>query len=534
VVDPDLGPLHSSTRPNTAWSRGNVGEAMPGVFTPLGWSVTGPAVELGVRRGFHALGVLRRDEVRFSAVADENSWGVFFGQAAMNLDVFRYFADRMPGASGSKIEQQILGTARPGVVDHPVRRRYPLIAVKMPLAVMLVRRRLIRLRRRTREWWREMRDALPEASKEQALDALRESGERFAQAMALHSVTSMIASGVFERLKAVVERTDADVTIADLVTGYGSMEETGIADKLWRVAHGESSIEEFLDEFGFHGPTTGQIATKVWREDPTLLAPTLARLKGLEPEEAPQRREWRQVQVRHAAERRLLTGLSLPQRPLTWILLRLAPVFITGREIGKSGYLQTLDVARLAGRRLGQILVAQGVLEHPGDVFFLVERELQGLPEDSRAKVAARKVAHEVCARMRLPYWWTGPPEASESRETPNGPITGIGAYGGVVEGTADVVDDPGEADIGPEEILVCYSTDPAWTPLFMSAAAVVIDIGGELSHGVIAARELGVTCVVGTGTASRVLRTGDRIRVDGSTGVVEVLASVAEGTPSS
>jgi pyruvate,water dikinase len=178
--------------------------------------------------------------------------------------------------------------------------------------------------------------------------------------------------------------------------------------------------------------------------------------------------------------------------------------------------------------------VAADVLEHSDDVFFLVESELQAPPEDARARVAARRAAHGVCAGVRLPYWWTGEPVGLESRERADGPITGIGACGGVVEGTAIVVDDPSEADVGPDEVLVCYSTDPAWTPLFISAAAVVIDIGGELSHGVIAARELGVTCVVGTGTASRVLRTGDRIRVDGTRGVVEVLAPMSEGARAS
>jgi pyruvate,water dikinase len=230
----------------------------------------------------------------------------------------------------------------------------------------------------------------------------------------------------------------------------------------------------------------------------------------------------------------LLSELGIVRRSITWSLLRLAPAFITGRELGKSGYLQTLDVTRLACRRLGEILVAEGVLEHAEDVFFLVESELRAPPDDTRARVAARRAAHEVCERVRLPYWWTGEPIAVSSQEATDGPITGIGAYGGVVEGTAIVVEDPAEADVGPDEVLVCDSTDPAWTPLFMSAAAVVIDIGGELSHGVIAARELGVTCVVGTGIASRVLRTGDRIRVDGSRGVVEVLAPTSEGAPAS
>jgi pyruvate,water dikinase len=94
----------------------------------------------------------------------------------------------------------------------------------------------------------------------------------------------------------------------------------------------------------------------------------------------------------------------------------------------------------------------------------------------------------------------------------------------GVVVGTARVVRDSEEDQLQPGEILVCETTNPSWVTLFLVAEAMVIDIGGVISHGAIAARELGIPCVINTRDGTRLLRTGDLIRVDGSTGVVTVL----------
>jgi pyruvate,water dikinase len=102
--------------------------------------------------------------------------------------------------------------------------------------------------------------------------------------------------------------------------------------------------------------------------------------------------------------------------------------------------------------------------------------------------------------------------------------LQGLGVSAGVVEARARVVLDAADLDFEPGEILVAPYTDPSWAPLMFTAAALVVDIGGELSHAAVVARELGVPCVMGTGNGTRRLRTGDLLRVDGRTGVVEVL----------
>jgi pyruvate,water dikinase len=104
------------------------------------------------------------------------------------------------------------------------------------------------------------------------------------------------------------------------------------------------------------------------------------------------------------------------------------------------------------------------------------------------------------------------------------GPIAGVGVHPGVVEGLARVVREPQDAELEPGEILVCATTDPSWVSLFIPAGGVVIDVGGQMSHGAIVARELGIPCVINTRDGTRRIRTGDRLRIDGASGEVVVL----------
>jgi pyruvate,water dikinase len=100
-----------------------------------------------------------------------------------------------------------------------------------------------------------------------------------------------------------------------------------------------------------------------------------------------------------------------------------------------------------------------------------------------------------------------------------------------VAEGTVRVLDSTTFADVRPGDVLVCETTDPSWASVLFLSGALVVDVGGLLSHAAVVARELGVPCVVGTGDGTTALRTGDRVRVDGTTGSVEIL-SRAEPVP--
>jgi pyruvate,water dikinase len=211
--------------------------------------------------------------------------------------------------------------------------------------------------------------------------------------------------------------------------------------------------------------------------------------------------------------------------------------------VGKVAFLQALDVCRATARRYGQHLTAAGVLISPDDVFFLTRDEVTGrLPVDAATVVEARRTRWEHYRTLDLPSAWQGEPEpvpvaTPENTPTPAGepgsPLILIGTPGspGIAEGVIRVVDDPNEVDVDDGDILVARTTDPSWASLMFLSAALVVDIGGALSHAAIVGRELGIPCVMGTGNGTLMLRTGDHVRVDGTTGTVEVL-SRATTTP--
>ena len=129
-----------------------------------------------------------------------------------------------------------------------------------------------------------------------------------------------------------------------------------------------------------------------------------------------------------------------------------------------------------------------------------------------------------------LPESWIGNPEiitpvAAEA----SGPLAGLGVSPGTAEGPVRVVED-GFGQLEPGEILVCEATDPSYAGYFFVAAGVVTDIGGAMGHGSIVAREVGIPCVVNTREATRRLQTGDRIRIDGGSGAIEILARASDG----
>jgi phosphohistidine swiveling domain-containing protein len=209
--------------------------------------------------------------------------------------------------------------------------------------------------------------------------------------------------------------------------------------------------------------------------------------------------------------------------------MRLARRYIPLREVGKSGFLHTLDAARCAARSAGALLVERGALSDPEDVFFLTYDEFLALPQaqdQMRDLVAERRERHSRYERLELPAYWTGAPVPTTLGADQTGPVSelsGIGVVGDRVTGRARVIHDPAAADLDDGDILVCVTTDPSWTPLFMVASALVIDTGGAMSHGAIVARELGVPCVINTGTGTRDIPDGATITVDGRSGTVTV-----------
>jgi pyruvate,water dikinase len=236
------------------------------------------------------------------------------------------------------------------------------------------------------------------------------------------------------------------------------------------------------------------------------------------------------VAARERAESELLAGLPALRRRSLHRLLQFTGFQVRSVELTKAGFLTAVDGTRAAAGALGRQLVAAGKLESPDDTFYLTTEELLGpLPRNARALVAFRRQRREEYRAMEIPVTFVGMPEAvaiDDAAGTNDRSVRGTPAGPGVVEGTVRVVLDADSDDVLEDgEVLVCKFVDPGWTALVSLAGALVTDIGSPASHGAIVARELGITCVVGTGNGTKVLHTGDVVRVDGSTGEIAVLA---------
>ncbi|MCV7102777.1 PEP-utilizing enzyme [Mycobacterium palustre] len=525
-------PIHAgSCDASVGWSTSNASEALPGVASPLTWSIFGDGVERSMRGAFADMGVLRESECVVPERTEQRLWALWYGRAAGNLNTFRFVGDRTPGTSGDAVEEQIFGRVRPGVTSKKVYTRYPIVAVKMPYNATRCAARLREATASIYPWWQRSVGVGRPDELTSARVLLREAVVRFERVMRPHTLAAMLCQSLYDQIRAAAARAQRPGLEISVVTGYGDMAETAVVADLWAVSRDRMSVEEFITRHGFHGPNEGELSARVWRLDRAPLDRLVSAYREMPDDRDPRHVVTARGVERRRAEAELLTALPRWQRGPTRALLAIAAKLIPLRGVGKASFLQCLDVARAAARVCGEILTLDGVLAEPEDVFFLTVDELTSasLPPDLSALIATRRAVTEEYRKLGIPEGWQGTPEPFllESRmERSDDQVSGAAVSPGIVEGTAKLILDPeGDDELEPGEILVCKTTDPSWASLMMLASALVIDIGGAISHGAIVARELGIPCVIGTRTGTQVLRTGDRIRVDGGRGVVEVLA---------
>jgi pyruvate,water dikinase len=459
----------------------------------------------------------------------------FYGRGALRIDYNAMLGDRSPGRNGRDAARSFLGSVPEDMTFHPTRRRYPFIAVRLPLLFLRFPRLLARHSAQVDAWWKASIAGLPGLGLGEAKVLLREAAARFDTAMVMQ--TNSIVSTVHPLHDAVgqlVER--AGVGEVSILTGAaGGVEMTVVAD-VWRASRDELTLAAVVREHGFHGPNEGELSSTVWREDPAPLRTLIERYRARPDSEDPRLglREREKTFDREADN--VLAALPPLRRPLARLVLQLARQRLPLRGVGKRAFLQANDVARAAARAIGGFLYADGHLDDPEDVFFLTVDELAAPSLSPRARdlVGLRRARREQNERLTLPNTWKGMPvpialdqddaEATE-RLAVGDALSGIGVSAGTVEGVVRVVLDPASADIEPGEILVAPLTDPSWASIMFLSSALVVDVGGALSHAAVVARELGLPCVVSATSASRRLANGDRVRVDGKAGTVQLLA---------
>jgi pyruvate,water dikinase len=518
-IDPDV--LHLTEPNSLLWSRANFEEAMPGVLTPLTWSFWGWVTERSSERIYvDRFGASRRGELTDS-LADRTA-ALFYGRAAVNVDLLRRTLDRVPGADPDALELQVLGRLRPDAVAHPTWRRVPGVLARAPRNVFLLPRRINRLRAEVDGWWRRSTAADP-PTLAAAAALLLEARDRFLQVATEHGFNVFVGQAGYDQLaKLAVEAGHPGLELALSSTGRGT-EETAIIADIWAAARGELAVSEVVGRHGYHGPDEGQISSWSWREDP---APLLALIERYRAMGAP--RPSSTIAERAEAERTLLAGLPRAKRGLARALLRFADRHLPLREVGKAAFLQCIDAGRHAAHAAGRLLVAEGRLAAVDDVAFLTVDELVSGRIDAE-RIEVRRQRRKELLELDLPDSFVGIPgswslAAGPDRAPAAGQVVvrGVAASGGVHRGVARLVSGPDDyGGINDGDVLVCELTDPGWTPLFAVVGAAVIDIGGPLSHGAIVAREVGIPCVIGTGDGSRRIADGTLVEVDGDRGEV-------------
>ncbi|MFI9576156.1 rifamycin-inactivating phosphotransferase [Microbispora rosea] len=357
-----------------------------------------------------------------------------------------------------------------------------------------------------------------------------------------HNVTSEMGLALLDVADAI--RPHADVVaflhrVAQRVADEGR-EGDGFLDELAGLPGGRDArdaIRSYLDEYGMRCTGEIDITRTRWSENPAALVPTiLGNIKNFEPGAGKRRFEQgRQESLRK--EQELLTRLrALPdgeqKAEETKQMIDRVRAFAGYREYPKYGMISRYFVYKQALLREAERLVRSGVLRQKDDIFFLRLDELREVvrTHDVDAElILERRAAFRSFEALTPPRVLTSEGEVVNGRyrrdDAPPGALVGLPVSAGVVEGRARVIVDMAQADLDAGDILVTAYTDPSWTPLFVAAAGLVTEVGGLMTHGAVIAREYGLPAVVGVEQATRLIRDGQRIRVHGTDGYVEILA---------
>ncbi|MGW1740348.1 rifamycin-inactivating phosphotransferase [Nocardia sp. NPDC001965] len=353
-----------------------------------------------------------------------------------------------------------------------------------------------------------------------------------------HNVTS-------EMGLALLDVADVIRPYPEVVTFLRQVEEAGyegrdFLDELVRVPGGreaQAAIESYLDRYGMRCAGEIDLTRPRWSERPAALVPTiLGNIKSFEPGAAERRfedgrREAGQKEADLLTRLRALPDGERKARETARMIEQLR-TFSGYREYPKYGMVSRYFIYKQALLREAERLVRGRVLRRPDDIFYLTFDELARLVRTQQScdqLISERREAFRTYRALTPPRVITSDGEtfagAYRRADLPAGALAGMAVSSGIVEGRARVVSDMARADLEPGDILVTAYTDPSWTPLFVAITGLITEVGGLMTHGAVIAREYGLPAVVGVEQATRLIRDGQRIRVNGTDGYIEVLS---------
>jgi phosphoenolpyruvate synthase/pyruvate phosphate dikinase len=350
-----------------------------------------------------------------------------------------------------------------------------------------------------------------------------------------HNVTSEMGLALLDVADAIRPHPDV-VAFLEHAEDDAFLDELDGRTELAGGPEARDAIRRYLDKYGMRCAGEIDITRPRWSERPTALLPTLlGHIKSFEPGAGERRFEegrlaaWKKEQDVLERLRALPDGEGKAQE--TKRMIDRVRTFSGYREYPKYGIVRRYFVYKRALLEEAERLVVAGVLHEKEDIFYLTLQELRDVLRTNHVDerlIPERKDAFRSYQALTPPRVLTSDGEviAGECRrdDLPAGALVGLPVSAGTTEGRARVILDMAEADLEAGDILVTAYTDPGWTPLFVAIKGLVTEVGGLMTHGAVIAREYGLPAVVGVEHATRRIRDGQRIRVNGTDGYVEIL----------
>ena len=547
------------------YSRGNTGEAFPNVISPMSGSLMLEASTRSQTRWFLDTGALSKRQVKDPTNA---VFVQFFGYLYANASMARIAAVRAPGMTVDDLDAQYGGV---GVLPpYRPRRRDRSLAATLRLGRFASRAFRSGDANRARVAQREVADWVLSLSSVEAVDddALIERVRRASwwfERMLYEMMTVTLHAGasriMIERLAATAGEPEAANAIT---SGLGGVASASPAFALWALgrrvrsspplaAHfgrGGEDLDErlrrdpacaefveafdaFLRTFGFHGADELELSSPKWGTDPELALRIVERLRYVPDDRDPVIAAKDLSKNRALVTARVRAKLRGPKRILFDRAVRATTIYAPEREATKAALVRALFESRCA---LNELARRHSIARD--DIYLLVHEELEAAVDDPGAfvtRIGERRAQRDRLEQRVPPFWFENriPDPSTWPLRTEIAPaanasgrarahMQGIGVSAGVVTGRARVILDPNEpSELQADEILIAPQTDPAWTPLFLGAAGVIVEYGAVMSHAAIVARELGIPAVVGIERATIDIPAGATITVDGNSGRV-------------
>jgi len=534
------------------YTRANVGEVFPDPVTPLTSDTALWYAELGWRDAWVRMGAFEPDEFP----ADEFcQLGVQGGYCYLNASLIRLFGERAPGLSWQTMDETFFG-AMPGITPYEEMEGdvRPDLSEKIGATFgwVFAQSKLSDLTELTedRDETIALRAARPDFATWSELDLW----QRYLELVPLHRkyfshhlFTTYMATVPVGAISVVATAVGRPDLILPILSGIGEVDSAAPSHAMWAMsrldpesAEFAEAFAQFLVDFGSRGPNEWESRSPTWETRPALALSAIDRMRGAPESANPALQNAERARQREAASAELLAMVEGDPATHGQLAAAIAcsVAWLPGRERTKTNNIRCIHEMRMPMREFGSRMVAKGAFDEIEDYGFLRSAEVEDCIADPHAfteTIRERRAEYRKLQELVPPFIFTrrtdGPDtwhrrdEPAEGMLETGDVLAGMPGCPGQAEGIARVILDSNDPTaLEPGDILIAPITDPSWTPLFVPAAGVVVDVGAALSHAIIVSRELGIPCVISATDATRRIPNGARIRVDGSTGVVTVL----------